>query len=164
METDDDDDAGIELDFEIEPQVAEPADADPVETDQQLEAPEVPEFVQALMDAGLISDDLHAAEIAATAGPTYELDELDMVTIDHLCACLDSAGAQWVIDRAGTLVVHRNDERRADAVFVELFGPEEEVEDDSPDTRQLRGEVEALAAQVVAPPVDPVEKKRWWRR
>lgn len=148
-----------DLDEDVEGSGSEVGDEEEVEPDD----PPLPEFVQALIAADLISDDLDVAEISATSGPTYDLDELDVETVDSLCAHLDGAGAQWAIDRAGSLVVHRNDERRADAVFVELFGPDDELAD-SPEAREVRGEVETLAARVETRPVDPVQRRRWWQR
>lgn len=87
---------------------------------------EVPEQVLRLEAAGLLSDDLTVAEVAATDGPTYALDDLDPAVVANLVGRLQSAGIQWAIDGAGSLIVHVNDERRADEVFDEVFGPDGE--------------------------------------
>lgn len=99
----------------------------PAEPDESLEddaGDRVPERVLHLDAAGLLSDDLTVAEVAATGGPTYDLDDLDLATVSQLTARLDSAGIQWAIDGAGSLIVHVNDERRADEVVDEVFGPD----------------------------------------
>ena len=140
----------------------EPADPDepdgpdgpdgPIDPDEVLEEPpRLPAFVQDLMDHGLLSDALLVAEVSATGGPTYELDEMDVATVENLVGHLDGAGLQWAIDRAGQLVVHRNDERRADAVFEELFGPEDEPPHREAETEVVRSEVESMAARVADP-------------
>ena len=70
--------------------------------------------------------------------------------VENLVGHLDGNGLQWAIDRAGRLVVHRNDERRADAVFEELFGSDDEGGAAS-DMGAVRSEVESLAAKVTDP-------------
>ena len=106
----------------------------------------MPAFVTALMGKGLISDDLLVAEISATGGPTYALEDMSLADIEALCDHLDGAGVQWVIDRAGQLVVHRNDERRTDSVFEEVFGPDDDPE--TADNVAVRTEVEDMAARM----------------
>ena len=130
----------------------DPNDAEePIDPDEVIdEPPEIPLFVQELMKRGLVSDDLILAEVSATGGPTYDLDEMDIAMVENLVGHLDGNGLQWAIDRAGRLVVHRNDERRADAVFEELFGPDDEGGAAS-DMGAVRSEVESLAAKVTDP-------------
>lgn len=109
----------------------------------------IPEFVQALMAAGLISDELKVGEVTATDGPTYDLDELSVTVVGSLCDQLDAASVQWVIDRAGRLLVHRNDERRADSVVEDVFGPTDTVEREA-EFDEVRSEVEAMAERLGA--------------
>ena len=131
----------------------DPNDAEePIDPDEVIdEPPEIPLFVQELMKRGLVSDDLIVAEVSATGGPTYDLDEMDVAMVENLVGHLEGNGLQWAIDRAGRLVVHRNDERRADSVFEELFGPEDDGGGAAQDMGAVRSEVESLAAKVADP-------------
>ena len=80
---------------------------------------------QALMAAGLVSEEIDIFDIAATDGPAYELDDLTVDQIVELTSQLDARGIRWAIDGNPQLLVHRNHERKADEVFDLIFGPEE---------------------------------------
>jgi hypothetical protein len=151
-----------------EPEAEDGSDAaDESDEEGEVGEAEVPAFVLSLMAAGLISADLTVAELAATGGPDYELDELSVEVVISLCDQLDAAGVHWGIDRTGSLIVHRNHERRADAVLETVFGPDD-LPDDDPESVELREELEAMAGRLgAAPGVDesggagsPVETRR----
>ena len=80
---------------------------------------------QALMAAGLVSEEIDIFDITATDGPAYELDDLTVDQIVELTSQLDARGIRWAIDGNPQLLVHRNHERKADEVFDLIFGPEE---------------------------------------
>ena len=65
-----------------------------------LEDAPLPEFVERLMGAGLVSDDLTVAEVTATLGPVYDLDELATSQVEDIVDRLEGVGVQWAIDRA----------------------------------------------------------------
>ena len=83
------------------------------------------EQAQALISAGLISEEIDIFDIAATDGPAYELDDLTIEQITELTSQLDARGVRWAIDGNPQLLVHRNHERKADEVFDLIFGPED---------------------------------------
>lgn len=141
----------------IEGELVEPIGQPP----QDEGPPEPPLFVQALMGAGLVSDDLLVAEVAATGGPQYDLSELPTEAVVSLCDRLDGAGVQWAIDRAGQLVVHVNDERRADAAVEDVFGPDDHDGPIDDETEHLRRELEAQARQLAHSPVSEGGRGRW---
>jgi hypothetical protein len=66
---------------------------------------------------------LQVEELAATGGPVYDLDAHDAEALALLVDALDRARVRYALAADGTLVVHRNDERLADAVIDETFGP-----------------------------------------
>ena len=80
--------------------------------------------VEALLAAELISEEIDIFDIAATDGPAYELEGLSVDEISETVHQLNMRGVRWVIDANPQLLVHRNDERKADEVFDLLFGPE----------------------------------------
>ena len=82
-------------------------------------------LVEALASAGLISEEIDIFDIAATEGPAYEIEELSVDQISETVFQLDTRGVRWAIDGNPQLLVHRNDERKADEVFDLIFGPEE---------------------------------------
>jgi hypothetical protein len=82
-------------------------------------------LVKALVSAGLISEEIDIFDIAATEGPAYEIEELSVDQISETVFQLDTRGVRWAIDGNPQLLVHRNDERKADEVFDLIFGPEE---------------------------------------
>ena len=81
--------------------------------------------VEALASAGLISEEIDIFDIAATEGPAYELEELTVDQVSEIAHQLEMRSVRWVIDGNPQLLVHRNDERKADEVFDLIFGPEE---------------------------------------
>ena len=83
------------------------------------------EQAQALISAGLVSEEIDIFDIAATDGPAYELDELTIEQIAELTRQLDARGVRWANDGNLQLLVHRNHERKADEVFDLIFGPDE---------------------------------------
>ena len=82
-------------------------------------------LVKALVSAGLLSEEIDIFDIAATEGPAYEIEELSVDQISETVFQLDTRGVRWAIDGNPQLLVHRNDERKADEVFDLIFGPEE---------------------------------------
>ena len=82
-------------------------------------------LAKALVSAGLISEEIDIFDIAATEGPAYEIEELSVDQISETVFQLDTRGVRWAIDGNPQLLVHRNDERKADEVFDLIFGPEE---------------------------------------
>ncbi len=82
-------------------------------------------LVRALVSVGLISEEIDIFDIAATEGPAYEIEELSVDQISETVFQLDTRGVRWAIDGNPQLLVHRNDERKADEVFDLIFGPEE---------------------------------------
>ncbi|MAW72478.1 MAG: hypothetical protein CL422_11900 [Acidimicrobiaceae bacterium] len=81
--------------------------------------------VEALTAAGLISEEIEIFDLAATEGPAYEIEGLTVDDISEITHQLDKRSVRWVIDTNPQLLVHRNDERKADEVFDLIFGPEE---------------------------------------
>ncbi|HAX06195.1 MAG TPA: hypothetical protein DCX77_11000 [Acidimicrobiaceae bacterium] len=103
-------------------------DDDEILEGERLEGDEeeaLTEQAQALLSAGLISEEIDIFDIAATDGPAYELDELTIEQIAELTTQLDARGVRWAIDVNPQLLVHRNHERKADEVFDLIFGPDE---------------------------------------
>lgn len=96
---------------------------DEVEGESVIE--EVSPFQQGLINAGLIAKDVDLFEVVATDGPSYELNEMSIESVVDLCEYLQKENIRWVIDHAGQMFVHRNDERRADEAFDAVFGPED---------------------------------------
>ena len=96
---------------------------DEVEGESVIE--EVSPFQPGLINAGLIAKDVDLFEVVATDGPSYELNEMSIESVVDLCEYLQKENIRWVIDHAGQMFVHRNDERRADEAFDAVFGPED---------------------------------------
>lgn len=86
---------------------------------------EVSPFQRGLIKAGLIANDVDLFDVVATDGPSYELDEMSIESVVDLCEYLEKESIRWVIDHAGQMFIHRNDERRADEAFDAVFGPED---------------------------------------
>ena len=95
------------------------------EVEGESEIEEVSPFQQDLINAGLIAKDVDLFEIVATDGPSYELNEMSIESVVDLCEYLQKENIRWVIDHAGQMFVHGNDERRADEAFDAVFGPED---------------------------------------
>jgi hypothetical protein len=70
------------------------------------------------------ADRLLLAELRATGGPTYDLDDYTDDERARLRTALGSGEIRHAFDRDSQLVVHRNDEERVDALLDDLFGPE----------------------------------------
>jgi len=95
------------------------------EVEGESEIEEVSPFQQDLINARLIAKDVDLFEIVATDGPSYELNEMSIESVVDLCEYLQKENIRWVIDHAGQMFVHRNDERRADEAFDAVFGPDD---------------------------------------
>lgn len=107
---------------------------------------------------GIQIDDLSIAEIAATSGPTYELDDFDDVTeVRALLASFDAASVRWAVDRQGRLLVHYNDEAKADSIIALMF--DEIVEDhDTPPEFESKRSDEILDAEVYDAPAAALDR------
>ncbi|MCP3935452.1 MAG: hypothetical protein GY708_08785 [Actinomycetia bacterium] len=111
-------------------------------------------------------DDLLIAEITATGGPVYELDDFeDMEEVRALLRLFDASEVRWVLDREARLVVHYNDESKVDALIDRIY--DEVVEDGHIGAAAIDRSVILDAEVYDAPPVPvldsglPAPSQRW---
>ncbi|MGY9074225.1 MAG: hypothetical protein ACKVHU_14895 [Acidimicrobiales bacterium] len=143
---------------------------DPDSDEEELIEIEIPEFVLRLQEQGLISSDLDIAEIAATDGPTYDLGEMSEDEVSALLTRVETDSIRGVVDMAGQLSVHYNDEKKMEMIFDDIYGVDEEAPA-TEDGKRLEGrsdEIEQMAGRIAArqrnaEQTGPVtEKRRWW--
>jgi hypothetical protein len=86
--------------------------------------------VDRLTELGFEVDDLVIAELAATGGPVYGLDEFgdDDDEIRDFLRILEIERVRFALDRAANLVVHHNDEVKVDSIIDRLFASDDETE------------------------------------
>ena len=82
--------------------------------------------VDRIAELGYEVDDLAIAEIVATGGPVYGLDEFgdDDEEVRDFLRILEIERVRFVLDRAANLVVHHNDEVKVDVIINRVFGEE----------------------------------------
>ena len=103
---------------------------------------------------GIDGDDLSIAEVAATGGPVYDLDDFDdLEDVRGLLRAFDSSGVRWALDRQGNLLVHYNDEAKADSIIDTMFG---DAPDGAIDIGAPQGHDGVLDAEVYDVPGAPV--------
>ena len=86
-------------------------------------------------ELGFAIDDLEMAELTATGGPEYDLDELgDDAEVRTFLNILLSERIRFALDRDGNLIVHYNDESKVDELIERLFSYDLDGVDQSDET------------------------------
>ena len=81
-----------------------------------------PGQLERVRNLGYEIDDLAIAELSATGGPQYALDELgDDEDIQIFLDALEAERVRFALDRAANIVVHYNDEAKVDQLIDHLF-------------------------------------------
>lgn len=85
-----------------------------------------PGQVERVRNLGYEIDDLAIAELSATGGPQYALDELgDDEDIQTFLDALGAERVRFALDRAANVIVHYNDEAKVDQLIDDLCGDPE---------------------------------------
>ncbi len=118
-------------------------------------------------EADLEVDDLEVAELVVTEGPVYDLSEFEEAeSILDFVEGLRRQRIRFALDRSGSIVVHRNDEARSDALIETLFGPETGEAPTNPEggvgIRGAGTESGVVFADDVAPPLITSSRRTSW--
>ena len=127
---------------ELDPEDEADVDAtDEPDESAALEAAIAPPPTSPLIEQlGVTIDELRIAELAATGGPVYDLNEFESVAdIDSFLDVLDSRNVRWALDRSAQLVVHVNDETKVDIAIEQAFGPDDGPELSVPTDQPMDG-------------------------
>jgi len=80
-----------------------------------------PGQVERVRSLGYEIDDLAIAELSATGGPQYGLDELgDEYDIETFLEALEAERIRFALDRSANVIVHYNDEAKVDQLIDRL--------------------------------------------